>query len=576
MAPTTRSSAVAVAAAATATAALEVYVLSFNCARNLINPLRLSPHLLSALPSPTSPLPDLLAVSLQEVAPLAPSFLGGARLVPYLARVDEAVLLAAEAHERRRAAVNGDGGDDDGDGGGADDGGGGPPPYERIFARCIGMTALLVFARPNVAARVVRVCGAGVGAGLWAMGNKGAVGARVEVRSAAGGGRNGETGQEEEEAEEEEGAAGLAVITFVAAHLAPMEANWERRNRDWERIVRNLVFADLDDEDGDDNKDRGGRGMAEPSGRKTPDNDEQRPLLSPGSDTISSSSAATTRPSTPSGLYSPPHAPVFFAGDLNYRTSDTPPNAASQLTYPSPSATPRDDLKNWLARDQLAREMRSGNTLHGFGEAEVGFGPTYKLAVAPQPPQESAESGSGGDTPGREDAGDEDEHEHGNGEEAEEGQEQEGEGEWRFAPHRFPSWCDRILFLSPASPSSRSAPRAHIRTHAYTSLPPLLTSDHRPVALSATLTLPPAPTSTSPARPAPFPLNPAWRADRAAARRREVLVGYLAAAATAWEKRRWAVAAAAAALCVGVWGMWWWWGADADASNGALFWVFSS
>lgn len=54
----------------------ELYLLSFNCARTLVDPQSLAPSFFDALPK-GAPLPDLVAISLQEIAPIAYSFLGG-------------------------------------------------------------------------------------------------------------------------------------------------------------------------------------------------------------------------------------------------------------------------------------------------------------------------------------------------------------------------------------------------------------------------------------------------------------------------------------------------------------------
>lgn len=60
--------------------------------------------------------------------------------------------------------------------------------------------------------------------------------------------------------------------------------------------------------------------------------------------------------------------------------------------------------------------------------------------------------------------------------------------------------------------------------HGYTALPLQPTSDHRPVALSVTVPR----RATASVIESPFPLDPRWRERRAAARRREIVVGVLA------------------------------------------------
>lgn len=67
---------------------------------------------------------------------------------------------------------------------------------------------------------------AGVGFGLWEMGNKGAVGVRFKY--------------------EAEGSA--TELTFVAVHLEAMEDAIDVRNANWKSIVRGLVFSSKEPE----------------------------------------------------------------------------------------------------------------------------------------------------------------------------------------------------------------------------------------------------------------------------------------------------------------------------------------
>ncbi|KAL9133054.1 MAG: hypothetical protein Q9175_005774, partial [Cornicularia normoerica] len=57
---------------------LKIYAVTFNCGRELIDPSVFSNHLFSALANPTAP--DILVLCLQEIAPIAYSFLGGSFL----------------------------------------------------------------------------------------------------------------------------------------------------------------------------------------------------------------------------------------------------------------------------------------------------------------------------------------------------------------------------------------------------------------------------------------------------------------------------------------------------------------
>lgn len=387
-------------------ATLELYLLTFNCARNLVDPHFLAPHLFKALPK-DKPLPDILALSLQEVAPIAYAFLGGVSLNPYLEHIIETVDVAARARE---------------------DG------YKLVVARHVGMTALMVFAKPELADRVRWIHTAGVGVGLWEMGNKGAVGARICLTI------------DEEESE----------LTFTAAHLAPFEERVLRRNQDWKNIVRSLAFTPAEN--------------LPQSSQEASRNDETQPLLAD----------RNQDEPLPSPLFKP-HNHIFFAGDLNYRTSPKGPTRTDYLTFPQPQT-----FTSWLPRDQLHAEQSAHRTLHGLTESPVTFPPTYKYshARAGKPSKKPLPSAS-----------------------------DEEPETYNWSRHRFPSWCDRILF----TPTGGTA-------HGYTALPLQPTSDHRPVALSVTVPR----RATASVIESPFPLDPRWRERRAAARRREIVVGVLA------------------------------------------------
>ena len=407
---------------ACAMAPLELYILTFNCARNLISPHVLGPHLFDALPK-AKPLPDLIALSLQEVAPIAYSFLGGSLLTPYLDRIGHALRAAVKCREAE-AEVH----------------------YQLVVARNVGLTALVVFAKPDVVKRVRWLQTAGVGVGLWEMGNKGAVGVRLCLSSD-------EDSQEEME------------LTLVSAHFAPFEEYLLRRNQDWENIVRHLVFSSDEGPKRITGQDREG--------------DDTQPLLPD----------PTKEEPKLGGLFKSGNH-IFFAGDLNYRTSNKGPGPSDYLSFPQPvDADSPQHFLTWLQRDQLSQERNAKRTLHGLEELSVSFPPTYKYshASAGTPAKRVINSnGLDGAEP----------------------------DQWAWSRHRYPSWCDRILF----------APSHGLQPHIYTSLPVLPTSDHRPVALSVTV---PA-KSAGNIFEAPFPINPDWRSRRASARRRELIVGLLA------------------------------------------------
>jgi len=391
-------------------APLELYILTFNCARNLAIPHVLAPHLFNALPH-DKPLPDIIALSLQEVAPIAYAFLGGSLLTPYFNRIIHTLAAAVQFREAEAELR-----------------------YQLVVARNVGMTALMVFTKPDVTKRVRWLHTAGVGVGLWEMGNKGAVGVRLGLSSD-------EDSQEEME------------LTFVSAHFAPFEGRLLRRNQDWENIVRRLVFS------GDEGTKRIIR-----QGRE---GDDTQPLL-----------INDAEESVLDGLFKSGNH-IFFAGDLNYRTSNKRPGPSDYLSFPKPATA---DL-TWLQRDQLSQERKAKRTLHGLEELPISFPPTYKYLHVKRVVNSTGLEGT--------------EQEH-----------------WAWSRYRYPSWCDRILFV----------PSDGLQPHIYVSLPVLPTSDHRPVALSVTL---PA-KSAGNIFEAPFPISPDWCSRRASARRREVVVGLLA------------------------------------------------
>ncbi|KAL0637426.1 hypothetical protein Q9L58_003629 [Maublancomyces gigas] len=391
---------------------IPLYLVTFNCARLPHSTTTLSAHLLSGLPasSPGDPSqPELIVLSLQELAPLAASFLGGDHLTSYFTPFSTAVRLAT------RKAFDED--------------------YALAAYRNIGLTGIMVFARH--VGRVKFVEHGEVGTGVWEMGNKGGVGVRVGY----------------------EGVGGVVEMNFISMHLAAHEWNVESRNKDWESIVRGMVF--------------------EPS--------------SP----LDESSGKT-------GIYHPT-SHLFVMGDLNYRTSDIRPQAFEYLVYPRVTDNPLSNTHflNLLVQDQLTAQCTQGNTLQGLVEEKITFPPTYKLK------------------PSR-------------------GKEREGKEEsWNWSKTRWPSWTDRIFYLP-------LPPRAEVETkkitvHNYTSIPGIISSDHRPVVLYLSIPAQPIPPPSSSSTTGedirvnpPFAIDKDWKSRRASARRKEVVVGCLAWLVTTW------------------------------------------
>lgn len=419
---------------------LNIYILTSNCARTLIDVDLFADHFFDALSAEARSLgaPELIVLSLQEIAPIAYSFLGGSYLTPYFDAFVKTVKKATAKLWNES--------------------------YINLVRDHTGMTGLMVFARADILGKIPWVDTAHVGFGLQDMGNKGAVGARLGYVA--------------------EGHQSKSVdMTFVAAHLAPMEDALEQRNLDWRSIVERLVFT---------HKTNPLKALEHGA------SDESAALLA---DHESSHHAEGTE----RDLFAP-SSYLFLAGDLNYRTANVGPLKKDVVRFPRRDV-PRDDPAHYshlLKEDQLMREMREGRCFHGLSEAPIDFPPTYKYSSAAQ---KTARAGLlSGDS----------------------------EPEWKWSSHRWPSWCDRILYWA------RDGEK--VTAHAYNALPLFPHSDHRPVALAVSVPLrsSPSPSEADHMAPeantvAPFAIDPSWRSRRDVARRKELLVGFLAYLALTWE-----------------------------------------
>ncbi|KJX98156.1 inositol 5-phosphatase like protein [Zymoseptoria brevis] len=409
--------------------ALNGLITTFNCGRQGVQVDYFASSLYTSLKSGSLP-PDLIVLALQEISPIGFSFIGGSFIAPYFSRFGEAVLLAT-AWAFSKDVV-----------------------YEHVVTRNAGMTGIMVFARKEMKERIRSMKEAGTGVGFWEMGNKGAVGVRLDLEETA--------------------------MTFVAAHLAPAEDACERRNKDWKTICENLVFED-------------GAKNFELKRSIAGDTSESEPLLAEDRTTGLGRNGQH-------GIFGPEPSHIFFAGDLNYRTSDTPPDEKDHESWPQPMASESDPshFNQLLSKDQLTRELNNGRTLHHLAEANISFPPTYKYSTrAQQLARDNARQYSSASQANKRP---------GPTINLEGRQEQV----WLWAKHRVPSWCDRILYLSDAQP----------QVHSYTALPVQPTSDHRPVSLS--FSIPPrAPSAVTP----PFEIVDGWKERRANARRLEILVG---------------------------------------------------
>lgn len=428
---------------------LNCCITTFNCGREHIDVDYFASSLHSALKPFEAP-PDLIVLALQEIAPIGPSFLGGRFLKSYFDRLGEAVRLAARWSYTKEIS------------------------YERVLVRSVGLTGIMVFARQEIKEKIEEVRAAGTGVGVMDMGNKGAVAVRLALENVQ--------------------------LTFVSAHLAPGEEQCERRNADWRKICENLVFELVEPQRWKERGAGGRKAVEERSAGPSQGESDTEPLLAEGRREGASGAHQDH------ALFTPVPSYVFFAGDLNYRTSDAAPKPNDSHAWPQPMAAEDDPHhhKHLLEKDQLTRELREGRTLHNLTEAPITFPPTYKYSTKAQELATAnarvPTTNAGGEGPkGRANSVPT--------VDIDAIQEQV----WLWAKHRMPSWCDRILYLSDSSPT----------IHSYKALPVQPTSDHRPVIMSFGLYKVPL----SRPKSQPFEVVEGWKQRRTLARRLEIFVG---------------------------------------------------
>ncbi|KAL4992025.1 Endonuclease/exonuclease/phosphatase [Aspergillus falconensis] len=406
---------------------LRLYFFTYNCALSLINVEHFSSHFFDAYPltdNSSSP-PELIVLSLQEIAPMPYAFLGGSLLTPYFTSFTQAV---DRATVRRFNAQ-----------------------YVNVLTDHSGMTGLMIFARPDIVNQLSSPDTARVGFGFQEIGNKAAVASRFSYQSPRTPG------------------AGVD-LTLVAAHLAPMEDAVARRNADWRSMVERLVFSGPEG----DIKRNGGN-----------EDESERAALLP-----SSSNSDSKYP----GIFAPSNY-LFIGGDLNYRTADRFPAKNDYMKYPQANAEPDDPLhfSHLMKNDQLKREMQQSRCFHGLSESLITFPPTYKYH---HDAQVAALDPAHADKP----------------------------AEWKWTSHRWPSWCDRVLFLD--TPPGLGE-EAKVQVLKYDALPVSPTSDHRPVALTVSIPVLERRAVSESQTIAPFPIDPDWAYRRQVAQKKEYFVGWL-------------------------------------------------
>ncbi|KAI8956669.1 DNase I-like protein [Daldinia sp. FL1419] len=381
---------------------LDIFILTFNAAKRQIDSSVFARHIYDAFGQNASNLPELVVISLQEISPVAQAFIGSYMLNAYFQRYEKAVNIAATKFvtevERQYSSKD--------------------CPYTLVTTRSVGMTGILLFARDPDAVKHIRATEVAFGAGDMA--NKGAVGLRIHYNKTNADGF----------------LLASTELTFVSAHLAAMEWNLEKRNKNWETIASGLLFEDPKKVAGQTTQ------FTRPANS---DPDAHQALLRQD----------TEKSLQDISIYKP-SAHLFVAGDLNYRISKTAPTPGSIF----PDTNPDIDLSTFLTRDQLTVEKSSGRTLHGLREAKINFLPTYKLVLSPKSISHAGLDQSEG---GEEDYTD--------------------EIEWSWALHRWPSWCDRILYQEIPWWAKEITGVKRMNILAYNSLPAVRSSDHRAVFL---------------------------------------------------------------------------------------------
>jgi hypothetical protein len=382
---------------------------------------------------------------------LSYAFIGPYFLSPYLSRYEEALNLAAIEYSVAPSQSSSMGQDEDQDGyisvqtpspaTTAPVDRSQNQPYTLIRSQNVGMTVVMLFARDPKAVRDVQE--AEVGFGAAEMGNKGAAGLRVTYHGTP----------------DAEGTRKSTELTFVATHLAAMEWNLPRRNANWAAIMRGLTFGNPEEVLRPKKKVTNPPKADGEAGSTEGDNNEQTRLLEDDQELHQEHILALQSKLQDISVFKAT-SHLFVAGDLNYRISTRSPTPLA--AFPSLEPESENFYPRFFPLDQLTRERKAGRTLHGLSEAEVNFPPTYKYNVLPR--EDSSTPDVAEDVP------------------------------WEFAAHRYPSWTDRILFLDVApwvraKATAVGSRNVDVGVRAYNAMPVIRSSDHRAVFLRATVPL---------------------------------------------------------------------------------------
>ncbi|KAJ2895287.1 DNase I-like protein [Zalerion maritima] len=420
---------------------VDIAFITFNCAKEFVVPDTFGTHLSKTLAKTgsTDQLPELLVLSLQEISPLPHAFLGGSYLKLYFDKFATAVDIAASKFNSENRVFH-------------------KESYTLVKAANVGMTAVMLFAIDPLCVENLQV--AETSFGTSDMGNKGSVGLRFLYATASEGGDD-VSGLVAHRRETE--------MTFVAAHFAAMEWNLRVRNQNWRSVMSSLLFDNPESILPAQTGSSGTSGSVEAQPLLVGDNSHVNPAVE--RDEVESQLAALT-PADQKRLHNStifkPSSHVFIAGDLNYRISEESPESGAKF----PSLNPDSEHYHpqfFAKRDQLTNEMSRGRALHGMQEAPVSFPPTYKYTILPEGDQDASPE-CNTDADGNRDSREPD------------------KVWWKFAEHRWPSWCDRVLFRD-VSAAGQEQGMDSIRVSAYDAMPVVKTSDHRPVILRVTVPL---------------------------------------------------------------------------------------
>lgn len=178
---------------------LECCFLTFNCNSTPIDSTYVAQGLSHILASHDTR-PDLIFITLQELAAIPDALLGGFMVAPYLDKVKSAVdaIVPRTPHPS-------------------------PSRYEHVETSIMNFVVGMLFALPTVAPNISALETAQARVGEQSYGNKAAVAIRFKFGLAGG---------------------PPTTVTFVGAHFQHAENKCEQRNRDWRTLNECLVFRD--------------------------------------------------------------------------------------------------------------------------------------------------------------------------------------------------------------------------------------------------------------------------------------------------------------------------------------------